>query len=79
MVRTTWHVAVPEFRRCDMADHRRLLHQQRELREWFGGPNRRICHFPIQAVLLEMEEEEEEEMDRQDQGLEQVQELEDQR
>jgi len=47
-----------------MADHRRRLHQQREPRDWFGGSNRRICHFPIQAVLLEMEEEEEEEMDR---------------
>jgi len=46
-----------------MADHRRRLHQQREPRDWFGGSIRRICHFPIQAVLLEMEEEEEE-MDR---------------
>jgi hypothetical protein len=61
-----------------MADHRRRLHQQRGPRDWFGGPNRRICHFPIQAVLLEMEEEEEE-MDRQDQGLEQGAEPEDQR
>ena len=59
-----------------MADHRRRLHQQREPRDWFGGTNRRICHFPIRAVLLEFEEEEE--MDRQDQELEQRAEPEDQ-
>jgi hypothetical protein len=59
-----------------MADHRRRLHQQREPRDWFGGTNRRVCHFPIRAVLLELEEEEE--RDRQDQELERRAEPEDQ-
>ncbi|MHB1500756.1 MAG: hypothetical protein ACYCYK_06250 [Candidatus Dormibacteria bacterium] len=57
-----------------MADHRRRLHQQRERRDRVRRQGRG-CHFPIWAVLPELEEER---VRRLDQELEQVAELEDQ-
>ena len=60
-----------------MADHRRRQDHRRERRDRSGGTNRRVCHFPIRAVLPELMEEEERER-RLDQELEQVAELEDQ-
>ena len=57
-----------------MADHRRRQDHRRERRDWPGGRERWVCHFPIRSVLLDMEEEQER---RQDQVLEQVAEPED--
>ena len=43
-----------------MADHRRRQDHRRERRDRSGGRERWVCHFPIRAVLPELEEEEEE-------------------
>ena len=53
-----------------MADHRRRQDHRRERRDRSGGRERWVCHFPIRAVLPELEEEEAER--REDQELEQV-------
>ena len=41
-----------------MADHRRRQDHRRERRDRSGGRERWLCHFPIRAVLPELEEEE---------------------
>ena len=42
-----------------MADHRRRQDHRRERRDRSGERERWLCHFPIRAVLPELEEEQE--------------------
>ena len=55
-----------------MADHRRRQDHRRERRDRSGGKERWVCHFPIRAVLPELEEEEEERREGLDRRLSQV-------